>query len=57
MAPVAPPETAMQFGVQFFPALSPRDRDPAGYFADCLAIAILLRVDYENRRLLRGFAV
>src|SRR5262245_50363549 len=28
----------MQFGVQFFPALSPRDRDPAGYFADCLAI-------------------
>jgi alkanesulfonate monooxygenase SsuD/methylene tetrahydromethanopterin reductase-like flavin-dependent oxidoreductase (luciferase family) len=28
----------MQFGVQFFPALSPRDRDPAGYFADCLAV-------------------
>ena len=22
----------MQFGVQFFPALSPRERDPAGYF-------------------------
>ena len=29
----------MQFGVQFFPALSPRDRDAASYFADCLAIA------------------
>jgi alkanesulfonate monooxygenase SsuD/methylene tetrahydromethanopterin reductase-like flavin-dependent oxidoreductase (luciferase family) len=29
----------MQFGVQFFPALRPSDRDPAGYFGDCLAIA------------------
>ncbi len=29
----------MQFGVQFFPALSPRERDAAGYFTDCLAIA------------------
>src|SRR5262245_55735697 len=29
----------MQFGVQFFPAVSPRERDPAGYFADCLDIA------------------
>ena len=29
----------MQFGVQFFPALSPRERDAAGYFGDCLAIA------------------
>jgi alkanesulfonate monooxygenase SsuD/methylene tetrahydromethanopterin reductase-like flavin-dependent oxidoreductase (luciferase family) len=28
----------MQFGVQFFPALGPRDRDAASYFADCLAI-------------------
>jgi cell division protein FtsW len=29
----------------------------SGIVANCLAIAILLRVDYENRRLLRGFAV
>src|SRR5262252_6591286 len=28
----------MQFGVQFFPALSPRDRDAASYFADCLTV-------------------
>jgi cell division protein FtsW len=27
----------------------------SGIVANCLAIAILLRVDYENRRLLRGF--
>jgi cell division protein FtsW len=29
----------------------------SGIVANCVAIAILLRVDYENRRLLRGFAV
>ena len=29
----------------------------SGIVANCLAIAILLRVDFENRRLLRGFAV
>jgi len=29
----------------------------SGIVANCLAIAILLRVDYENRRLLRGFTV
>jgi cell division protein FtsW len=29
----------------------------SGIVANCLALAILLRVDYENRRLLRGFAV
>ena len=29
----------------------------SGIVANCLAIAILLRVDYENRRLLRGYAV
>jgi len=29
----------------------------SGIVANCIAIAILLRVDYENRRLLRGFAV
>ena len=27
----------------------------SGILANCIAIAILLRVDYENRRLLRGF--
>ena len=29
----------------------------SGIVANCIALAILLRVDYENRRLLRGFAV
>jgi cell division protein FtsW len=29
----------------------------SGIVANCLALAILMRVDYENRRLLRGFAV
>ena len=29
----------------------------SGIVANCIAIAILLRIDYENRRLLRGFAV
>jgi cell division protein FtsW len=29
----------------------------SGIVANCIAIAILLRVDYENRRLLRGFTV
>jgi len=29
----------------------------SGVVANCLAIAILLRIDYENRRLLRGFTV
>ena len=29
----------------------------SGIVVNCLAIAILLRVDFENRRLLRGFAV
>ena len=29
----------------------------SGIVANCVAIAILLRVDYENRRLLSGFAV
>jgi cell division protein FtsW len=29
----------------------------SGIVANCAALAILLRVDYENRRLLRGFAV
>ncbi len=29
----------------------------SGIVANCVALAILLRVDYENRRLLRGFAV
>lgn len=28
----------------------------SGIVANCVAIAILLRIDYENRRLLRGFA-
>jgi len=28
----------------------------SGIVANCIAIAILLRIDYENRRLLRGFA-
>jgi len=27
----------------------------SGIVANCIAIAVLLRVDYENRRLLRGF--
>jgi cell division protein FtsW len=27
----------------------------SGIVANCVAVAILLRVDYENRRLLRGF--
>jgi cell division protein FtsW len=26
----------------------------SGLVANCLAIAVLLRVDYENRRLMRG---
>jgi len=29
----------------------------SGIAANCIALAILLRVDYENRRLLRGYAV
>jgi cell division protein FtsW len=29
----------------------------SGIVANCLALAILMRVDFENRRLLRGFAV
>ena len=29
----------------------------SGIVANCVAIAILLRIDYENRQLLRGFAV
>ena len=29
----------------------------SGIVANCVAIAILLRIDYENRRMLRGFAV
>jgi len=29
----------------------------SGIVANCVAVAILLRVDYENRRLLRGFTV
>ena len=29
----------------------------SGIVANCIAVAILLRVDYENRRLLRGFTV
>ena len=29
----------------------------SGIVANCIALAILLRVDYENRRLLRGFTV
>jgi cell division protein FtsW len=29
----------------------------SGLVANCVALAILLRVDYENRRLLRGFTV
>jgi cell division protein FtsW len=29
----------------------------SGIVANCMAIAVLLRVDYENRRVLRGFAV
>jgi cell division protein FtsW len=29
----------------------------SGIVANCVALAILLRVDYENRRLLRGFTV
>src|SRR5437016_6862332 len=29
----------------------------SGIVVNCIAIAILLRVDYENRRLLRGFTV
>jgi cell division protein FtsW len=29
----------------------------SGIVANCIAIAILLRIDYENRRLLRGFTV
>ena len=29
----------------------------SGIVANCIALAILLRIDYENRRLLRGFAV
>ena len=29
----------------------------SGIVANCIAVAILLRVDFENRRLLRGFTV
>lgn len=29
----------------------------SGIVANCLALAILLRIDYENRRMLRGFAI
>ncbi|MDQ6621137.1 MAG: FtsW/RodA/SpoVE family cell cycle protein, partial [Pseudomonadota bacterium] len=29
----------------------------SGIVANCMAIAILLRIDLENRRVLRGFAV
>jgi len=29
----------------------------SGIVANCVALAILMRIDYENRRLLRGFAV
>ncbi len=29
----------------------------SGIVANCVAIAILLRIDFENRRLLRGFAL
>jgi cell division protein FtsW len=29
----------------------------SGIVANCMAIAVLLRVDFENRRMLRGFAV
>jgi len=29
----------------------------SGIVANCVAIALLLRIDWENRRLLRGFAV
>ena len=29
----------------------------SGIVANCIALAILLRIDYENRRLLRGFTV
>ena len=29
----------------------------SGIVANCLALAILMRIDYENRRLLRGFSV
>ena len=29
----------------------------SGILANCLALAILMRVDFENRRLLRGFSV
>ncbi len=29
----------------------------SGILANCIALAILMRIDYENRRLLRGFPV
>ena len=29
----------MQFGVQFFPCVSPEDKSAAAYFGECLAIA------------------
>jgi cell division protein FtsW len=29
----------------------------SGIVANCIAVAILLRIDFENRRLLRGFPV
>ncbi len=29
----------------------------SGIVANCIALAIVMRVDYENRRLLRGFTV
>ena len=29
----------------------------SGILANCLAIGLLLRIDYENRQLLRGYVV
>ena len=29
----------------------------SGIVANCIALAIVLRIDYENRRLLRGYTV
>jgi cell division protein FtsW len=29
----------------------------SGIVANCIAVAILLRIDYENRQILRGFSV
>jgi cell division protein FtsW len=28
----------------------------SGIVSNCIALAILLRIDYENRRLLRGYS-